>query len=315
MVFKFQNGGLNVIGTQNAKTNIAYSYKLPESNALNPYDIDLDQYKTEQEYDDVNPYWITPKSELPKREDKVEESTESTTDSAAKSTTDTYSSGSWDDNLKSMTYWLRKNSNFNDVQIAGLLACLSNESSLKTNAVNQQEMKKWGGDHRAGRGLAQWSLDRNLAYSNWHNKTYGSTGAHYADNDDLATQLSFVLHEMNQRPAFMRAFMAAKTPEQAADAVRRGYENGSANALATTEQMNRYVAVGSPSASDFYSKDKKMADKIYNHVYPACEMVQWTYCQAHPVMYIPDYFSDDRIHPNDEGMRMIADEIFKNIML
>ena len=62
----------------------------------------------------------------------------------------------------------------------------------------------------------------------------------------------------------MRAFMAAKTPEQAADAVRRGYENGSENALATTEQMNRYVAVGSPSASDFYSKDKKMADKIYN---------------------------------------------------
>lgn len=96
MVFKFKNGGLNVIGTQNAKTNIAYSYKLPESNALNPYDIDLDQYKTEQEYDDVNPYWITPKSELPKREDKVEEPTaESTTDSAAKSTTETLpSSGS-----------------------------------------------------------------------------------------------------------------------------------------------------------------------------------------------------------------------------
>lgn len=271
MVFKFQNGGLNVIGTQNAKTNISYSYKLPESKALDPYDIDLDQYKTEQEYDDVNPYWITPKSELPKREEKVEESTEepiaestveSTTDSTTEATTP--SSGSWDDNLKSMTYWLRKNSNFNDVQIAGLLACLSNESSLKTNAVNQQEMKKWGGDHRAGRGLVQWSLDRNLAYSNWHNQTYGSTGAHYADNDDLATQLSFVLHEMNQRPAFMRAFMAAKTPEQAADAVRRGYENGSANALATTEQMNRYVAVGSPSASGFYSKDKKMADKIYN---------------------------------------------------
>lgn len=96
MVFKFQNGGLNVIGTQNAKTNISYSYKLPESKALDPYDIDLDQYKTEQEYDDVNPYWITPKSELPKREEKVEESTEepiaestveSTTDSTTEATT------------------------------------------------------------------------------------------------------------------------------------------------------------------------------------------------------------------------------------
>ena len=51
--------------------------------------------KSVQEYDNVNPYWITPKSELPKREDKEEESiAESTTDSAVKSTTDTYSSGS-----------------------------------------------------------------------------------------------------------------------------------------------------------------------------------------------------------------------------
>ena len=45
--------------------------------------------------DNVNPYWITPKSELPKRENKEEESiAESTTDSAVKPTTDTYSSGS-----------------------------------------------------------------------------------------------------------------------------------------------------------------------------------------------------------------------------
>ena len=29
--------------------------------------------KSVQEYDNVNPYWITPKSELPKREDKAEE--------------------------------------------------------------------------------------------------------------------------------------------------------------------------------------------------------------------------------------------------
>ena len=47
---------------------------------------------------------------------------------------------------------------------------------------------------------------------------------------------------------------------------------------------------------------REVAAKIYNHVYPACEMVKWTYCQAHPVMYIPDYYADDRIHPNNEGM-------------
>ena len=58
--------------------------------------------------------------------------------------------------------------------------------------------------------------------------------------------------------------VCGKTPEVAADIFRRGYENGSTDALATREQMNRYVNVGSLDADGFYNKDSAQARKIYN---------------------------------------------------
>ena len=59
--------------------------------------------------------------------------------------------------------------------------------------------------------------------------------------------------------------------------------------------------------SNPYVREK--ADRVYNHVYPTCEMVQWTYCQAHPVMYIPAYYADDRVHPNNLGMLRLGQYI------
>ena len=59
--------------------------------------------------------------------------------------------------------------------------------------------------------------------------------------------------------------------------------------------------------SNPYVREK--ADRVYNRVYPTCEMVQWTYCQAHPVMYIPAYYADDRVHPNNEGMLRLGQYI------
>lgn len=59
--------------------------------------------------------------------------------------------------------------------------------------------------------------------------------------------------------------------------------------------------------SNPYIREK--ADSIYNHVYPSCETVQWTYCQAHPVMYIPAYYADDRVHPNNKGMLRLGQYI------
>lgn len=43
------------------------------------------------------------------------------------------------------------------------------------------------------------------------------------------------------------------------------------------------------------------ADTMYNSLYPACTIVKWTYCQAHPIMYNPYFFAGDRVHPNNEG--------------
>lgn len=44
------------------------------------------------------------------------------------------------------------------------------------------------------------------------------------------------------------------------------------------------------------------ADNCYNNLYPSCTLVKWAYCQAHPIMYNPAFYADDRVHPNDEGM-------------
>ena len=59
--------------------------------------------------------------------------------------------------------------------------------------------------------------------------------------------------------------------------------------------------------SNPYVREK--ADRVYNHVYATREMVQWTYCQAHPVMYIPAYYADDRVHPNNLGMLRLGQYI------
>lgn len=59
--------------------------------------------------------------------------------------------------------------------------------------------------------------------------------------------------------------------------------------------------------SNPYVREK--ADKIYNFTYPACEQIQWTYCMAHPVMYMTGRYADDRVHPNDLGVLRLGQYI------
>ena len=73
-------------------------------------------------------------------------------------------------------------------------------------------------------------------------------------------QLEFMLYEMSQRNAFLQALSMATTPEEAADAMRRGFENGSSKSLASRKQMDAYIKVGSPGADDIYRKDAKQAN-------------------------------------------------------
>ena len=51
------------------------------------------------------------------------------------------------------------------------------------------------------------------------------------------------------------------------------------------------------------------ADIVYNKLYPTCEMVKWTYCQAHQIMYVASRFAADRVHPNDDGMLRLGQYI------
>lgn len=161
--------------------------------------------------------------------------------------------------------YLRQNSDFNDVQISGIVACLINESGLNRTIENQMEADKWKNKpYKSGKGIAQWSLDRNLNFSEWMEENYGE--AAFPNEVTINQQLEFMLFEMSQRPAFLKAIAAATTPEQAADAMRRGFENGSANSLATKKQMDGYIAVGSPGANAIYAKDAKQANRLYSRM-------------------------------------------------
>ena len=161
--------------------------------------------------------------------------------------------------------YLKQNSNFNDIQISGIIACLINESALKRDAENKMEAKKWADTpYKSGKGIAQWSLGRNLNFAKWTQETYGEEL--FPNEATINQQLEFMLYEMSQRPAFLEAMKKAQTPAESADAVRRGFENGSRTALANKKQMDSYVNVGSPDANTIYVKDSKQANWVYSRL-------------------------------------------------
>lgn len=112
-------------------------------------------------------------------------------------------------------------------QIAGLLGNLFAESSLNPRASNLSE--KRAGYSGFGRGIAQWSNSRVQDF-----ETYTGTKL---ENSTLDQQFNFIWYELQQRPELMRQLQYAETPEEAADLIYRGYENGSTAALATPDQL------------------------------------------------------------------------------
>ena len=161
--------------------------------------------------------------------------------------------------------YLHKNTGFNDIEISGIIACLINESALRRDAENQMEAKKWADEpHKSGKGIAQWSWNRNLNFSDWMKTNYGEEL--FPNEATINQQLEFMLYEMSQRNAFLKALSMATTPEEAADAMRRGFENGSEDSLASRKQMDSYTKVGSPGADDIYRKDAEQAKRIYSRM-------------------------------------------------
>lgn len=132
-------------------------------------------------------------------------------------------------------------------------------NSGKKEYRSEENMKLFG----YGKGLAQWSWDRVLAFRDWYNgatatKTSGLSGMdEYGASitaTSMNTQLDFAWKEMEQRRGeFMQTVRGMQhvshlsNPEKfkenvkvAVDAVTRGFENGSSKSMATVEQMNNY---------------------------------------------------------------------------
>lgn len=116
---------------------------------------------------------------------------------------------------------------FTPVQVSGILGNLIAESNLNTSAINKEE--KESGLSGFGRGIAQWSNSRVKDFE----KLYGKK----IEESSLDEQLDFAWHEMQQRPAFLDAITSSTTLQEASDAVYRGFENGSNQALASKVRM------------------------------------------------------------------------------
>ena len=122
--------------------------------------------------------------------------------------------------------------------IAGIMGAMHGESRLNPTAINEAEKKK--GYSGYGRGIFQWSNSRVDAFRKKYNTEI--------EDSPLETQLDFAWSEFNSRPALMRRLREIETDSvmteqekarQTVDAIVRGYLNGSANALATVDQMNK----------------------------------------------------------------------------
>ena len=122
--------------------------------------------------------------------------------------------------------------------VAGIMGAMHGESRLNPTAINEAEKKK--GYSGYGRGIFQWSNSRVDAFRKKYNAEI--------EDSPLETQLDFVWSEFNSRPALMRRLREIETngvmteqekARQTVDTIVRGYLNGSANALATVDQMNK----------------------------------------------------------------------------
>lgn len=190
----------------------------------------------------ANKYWklveyITKKqSQESPKESKIEETQEETTPTyyvrQSKSTSFSPST-----NAEIIRNYFSKHFKSKGI-VAGIMGAMHGESRLNPTAINEAEKKK--GYSGYGRGIFQWSNSRVDAFR----KKYNSE----IEDSPLETQLDFTWSEFNSRPALMRRLREIETnsimteqekARQTVDAIVRGYLNGSANALATVDQMNK----------------------------------------------------------------------------
>lgn len=130
----------------------------------------------------------------------------------------------------------------------------------KTYYYDQANMMAWG----YGKGLAQWSWERNFQFRDWYNagadgfktSTLATMDVNAANitATSVATQTAFAWKEMQARTGeFMTTVNGIQhaNPDDATkfkanltvavDAVLRGFENGGKNKMASTKQIDKYT--------------------------------------------------------------------------
>lgn len=111
---------------------------------------------------------------------------------------------------------------------AGAVGVFFAESGLTPGRTNEDEERKYG--DKAGKGIAQWSNERRKGYDEYMN---GKSGT-------LEDELDYFLQEVaTSRPKVLDVLKNASDVNEAVQAMHLGYENGTAEAFATPEQLTK----------------------------------------------------------------------------
>lgn len=223
----------------NPWNNYRYNYETTSSSTSSTVPLTAEDDNNEIEfkwnYDGVSASTSSPTSSIP--------SIPGVNSSQSTSSQSKISSQSNSNVKDAMNYFINKG--LTAEQASGFVGNFLTESNLNTSAINQAEKKK--GYRGYGRGIAQWSNERVKKFEEFSGKKI--------EDASLNEQLDFVWHELNQRPELLRQLKSARTSDESADLVHRGYENGSATSLATPEQL-----------TETYSKAwKRLGYREYNY--------------------------------------------------
>lgn len=137
---------------------------------------------------------------------------------------------------------------FNKEAAAGIVGVLSAESLLIPGKVNEAEDAAYGGN--AGKGIAQWSNSKDSKRRDAYDKAM-------AGKQGLEAELDYFITDLDSRPLVKQALASATSVDDAVKAMHLGYENGSATAFATPEQLQ---ATYSKAHRKLYNKDYSYAD-------------------------------------------------------
>lgn len=111
---------------------------------------------------------------------------------------------------------------------AGAVGVFFAESGLTPGRTNEDEERKYG--DKAGKGIAQWSNERRKGYDEYMKGKQGT----------LEDELDYFLQEVaTSRPKVLDVLKNASDVNEAVQAMHLGYENGTAEAFATPEQLTK----------------------------------------------------------------------------